>query len=138
MDLAKRRKGISFIEVMVTVCVLAFGLSAIYQAFFVSLDYLNHATYRSYALIFLNNKVALIQHHYDATNTIDMNQGDHLAEVFIKGGKFRYNSEITSTSFRSMPGLRQLDIKVFWRERKRVKQITRSVYVYSKFDAKEL
>jgi Tfp pilus assembly protein PilE len=137
MNVMKRRCGLSFIEVMVTVCILAFGLSAIYQAFFVSLDYLNHATYRTYALNFLNNKVALIQQHYQLTNTLDVRQGDHLAEIFIKGRKFRFNSEIVSTSLPSMPGLRQLDIKVLWQERKRLKQITRSVYIYKKFDAKE-
>ena len=61
MILKRTKKGFSFIEVMVATAILSAGIVAIFQSFFLSMNYLNHLTYRIHALSLIENQIVRIK-----------------------------------------------------------------------------
>src|SRR3989338_11171657 len=66
----KRNRGVSFVEVMVAAAILSFGIVMLYRAFFVSLNYVNHITYRLYAMNILDNKISMLQKTFEVSKII--------------------------------------------------------------------
>ncbi|MDP8265936.1 MAG: hypothetical protein P9M07_03215 [Candidatus Aceula meridiana] len=125
----KKRCGISFVEVMTTVVVLSFGLVGIYRAFFTSLDYLNHASYRLHAANFLHNKIELIQRNFQMSNTTNLKDGRDVYPVLINNRKVDFDYESSVENVGSLDGIYKLNVSVSWREGKRDIRISRSVYI---------
>jgi len=126
----QKKKGFSFIEVMATACVLAFGLVAIYQAFFTSLNYLNHMTYRLHAMVLLDNKIEMIQKQLELKDQINVGHVNDLYSARINNRDIDYEYEMSIEDIENIDGVYQLSLAVKWVESAREIRISKTVYIF--------
>lgn len=126
----RKKNGFSFIEVMVTVCVLAFGLVGVYQAFFTSLNYIDHMTYRIHAMTLLDNQIEMLQKQLELKGELYVGNLKDLYLVKINNRPINYIYEIALKDLEDSPNVYQLDLSIKWKERARNIRISRSVYIF--------
>ncbi|MBF0594380.1 MAG: prepilin-type N-terminal cleavage/methylation domain-containing protein [Candidatus Omnitrophica bacterium] len=120
------RRGISFIEVMVTAVILSVGLVAIYRAFFISVDYLDHLSRRLCALNLIDVRVADIERDFRTLNNVDV--GALNETVTLNGHPVDYAYHVQLKPVGQLLSVFQLDIALSWQERGREISIARSAY----------
>jgi len=133
----QEKKGFSFIEVMATACVLAFGLVAIYQAFFTSLDYLDHMTYRVHAMILIDNKIEMIQEQLESQGRINLESLDELYSARINNRDINYEYEMSVREIEDVDDVYQINLLIKWKERNRAIKVSRTVYIFESNTTKE-
>lgn len=116
---------------MTTAAFLSFGLVGVYRAFFTSLNYLNHVSYRLHVANFLNNKIELIQENFQINNTINLNDGKDFSPVIINNRKIDFDYEGSVENVGKLNGIYKLNVSVSWREGQRDVRISRSVYIFN-------
>ena len=123
------KQGFSFFEVMVAIAVLSAGLILIYNAFFISVNYTNHLTYRLQADILLDEKIAGLKQLLQDQTVLPLTLTEEVERVKIhnKPVDFQYTFDLHSVE--NLPGLFLLDISVSWRENSRRIQLSRSIYI---------
>ena len=125
----KRKNGFTFIEVMVTVMILATGIVMIYKVFLSSLDHQRYLIHRLYANNVLDQKIEEMQRLFKEKGEESLQQIETVENVFLR------NKEIAFTTivlFENVPGLKnilQMDVGVSWPERGRPIHLARSVYI---------
>ncbi len=120
------RRGISFIEVMVTAVILSAGLVAVYRSFFIGVDYLNHLACRLCALDLIESRVAAIERDFRALNNVDVGSMDET--VFLNGRPVDFKYSIRLQPVGQLLSVFQLDIELSWVERGKRIDIARSAY----------
>ena len=133
----QKKKGFSFIEVMATACVLAFGLVAIYQAFFTSLNYLNHMTHRLHAMTLLDNRIEMIQKQFELKGQINLGYLKDLYRVQINNRDIDYKYEMSIEDIKDVDGIYQLNLAIMWTESTREIKISKTVYIFDLGKIKE-
>jgi prepilin-type N-terminal cleavage/methylation domain-containing protein len=127
-----KKKGLSFIEVLVTVAILGSGIVMIYKAFFVSLDYMNHLTYRLHANILLDNKINELQREYKGTDEITFSVNDAKVEVMVNNKPVDYIFGLSYRKLDNISDLLEVKLRLSWVERNRRLVLSRSA-VLSKY-----
>ena len=56
-----KKRGFTFIEIMVTLIILTSGITMIFKSFLISLDRINYLTTRMYASVQIDNRISEIQ-----------------------------------------------------------------------------
>ncbi len=122
------KKAFTFIEIMVTVLILSFGLLAVYRTFMLTLDQMTRITNRLYANTIIDNRVALIERKYRLYNTFDLDMNyKESVDVGYKIIDFKQN--IAFSQVENLPDLFKLDIDLNWKERDRDFSVSRSAYI---------
>lgn len=124
--LGRRPRGLTFIEVMVTAVVLSVGLVAIYRAFFIGLDQLNHLSYRLYALNLLEQKIAVVEKDFRSLKDFDI--GPLAETVVINNHPVDFQYAITLVPVENLLSVFRLDIGLSWSEKGRSVSVARSAY----------
>ena len=129
--IGNKKKGFTFVEVMVAIMILTTGIVAIYKTFLLSLDQQNYLTHRLYASNLLDKKIfemeRLFQEKGIAALKEDLTENvvvDNKNLVFQVKTFFRAPLEIPD-----LEDVLQIDIGVFWPEHGRVVRLTRAAYV---------
>ena len=122
----KGRRGITFIEVMVTAVILSAGLVAIYRSFFIGVDYLDHLARRLCALDLIESRVADIERDFRVLNNVDVGPLDVTVALNGRPVDFKYNIQLKPVG--QLLSVFQLDIVLSWIERGRSVEIARSAY----------
>ena len=122
-------RGVSFIEVMVTLAVLSGGLVMIYRALFLSVDYAAHLNMRLQAQMLLSNRMEEMQKGYQVHGAVPV----QFAEDTISA-RFREKRKdlALGSHYQSVEGLDQLihvDLLLSWGERNRTISLPRSAYI---------
>lgn len=125
----KNNKGFSFIEIMTTVAVLALGIVSIYQAFFKSLAYMNHMTYRLHALNVLVNKIEMIQKEFEVTGEIVLADAGPLVSI-IHGQRVEFQQRVDLVNVNQKKHLYEIHVILSWSESGRQITLSRSCYIY--------
>lgn len=120
------RRGITFIEVMVTAVILSAGLVALYRSFFIGVDYLNHLSRRLCALDLMESRVADIERNFRALKDIDV--GALEQTVVLNGQPVAFKYRVHLKPVGGLLSVFQLDIVLSWVERGRVVEIARTAY----------
>jgi hypothetical protein len=123
------RRGITFIEVMVTAVILSAGLAAIYRSFFIGVDYLDHLSHRLCALNLMEIRVAGIERDFRALNNVDV--GPLNETVLLNGRPVDFSFNIQLKPVGNLLSIFELEIMLSWKERHRVISIARSAYFSS-------
>ena len=123
------KQGFTFIELMVTLAVLSFGIVMVYKAFFASLDQINYLNHRLYATIFLDNQLTEMQRAYKSSKTVPMNfASTESVEIGYKTIDFKPTKVMTPVE--DIPFLFQVDLSVSWTEKgDRTITLSRSAYI---------
>lgn len=120
------RRGFSFIEVMVTVVILSAGLVAIYRAFFIGVNYLDHLACRLCALDLVDARVAVIERSFRANQDVEV--GPLTQNVLLNGRPVVFQYDIRLKPVGKLLSVFQLDIDLTWQERGRAITVSRSAY----------
>ena len=119
-------RGITFIEVMVTVVILSAGLVAIYRSFFIGLDYLQHLSCRLYALNLMESKIASAEQNFRSLKDFDIGPLTDTAVINNHPVEFRFTVNLVPVG--NLLSVFKLDIAISWEERQRVVTVSRSAY----------
>ena len=121
-------KGFSFFEIMVTVSILAVGIIVIYQAFFVSMNYINRLTIRLYADWLLDRKIADLQYYFKKTGELPSvkNEKDTVI-VNNKTVDFQYAMSLKGSN--EIENIYELNMLISWFEQDRAFKLSRAAYL---------
>ena len=129
-DLRRNRKrGFSFLEVMVAMMVLSGGLVLIYKSFFIALDYTNHLTCRLQADVLLDEKISELNRILQDQNQLTLVPPLAVDRVIIANKPIVFQYTLDFHSIENLPGLFLLDISIIWREGNRRIELSREVYL---------
>ncbi|MFH1360028.1 MAG: prepilin-type N-terminal cleavage/methylation domain-containing protein [Candidatus Omnitrophota bacterium] len=128
--------GVTFVEVMVTMAILSFGLVLLYKAFFVSLDAMNHLTHRLYALALIDNRIAFMQKVFEEKGDIPLQMQQPVDRVLFDQRPVDFRTQTDVRSVENLNNVYQLDIALFWQERGRDIRISRTTYI-GKHDSRQ-
>ncbi len=123
------RKGISFVEVMITVLVLVSGFTGVYQAYLKSLNDLDYLTTRLYAGFLLDQKIDMLQEYFLTVEEIP----PHLTrtmETVNMGRKERlveFDAQLKPVG--SLPNLLEVVLKATWLQNNRRVSVSRQAYL---------
>ena len=123
------KRGFTFFEVMVTVAIIAFGITFIYQSFFMSLNYINHLTYRLYGNILLDNKVNEFQENYYLTGSSDNLNAGETKKVTIYNRPLEYTFGVEFRDVAQLKDILFVHLNIFWDEGNKRIQLSRQAYL---------
>jgi len=120
-----KRQGFTLIEVMVTVAILSFGILAIFESFFISLDAFSYYSNYLDAQGWINEKIWQIQDQLIKTGSLIA--GDDSGFFSVKNRNFNWATSISPID--EEYGLYKLGVSLFWREGSRERFVYRGAYV---------
>ena len=122
----RRKRGLTFIEVMITAIVLAGGLVAIYRAFFIGLDPLDHLSYRLCAINLIEKKIAFVEKDFRSLKDFDI--GPLTESVVVNNRPIEFRYAINLQPIGELLSVFHLDIVLSWQEKGHPMSISRSAY----------
>ena len=122
-------RGFTFVEMMMALVILSTGIISIYRAFFVSLDIINHISYRLEGLHLLNEKIAQIERDvaFDKQIPFGSKKDIDIKTINGKNVNFEYNLDLKSVE--NIERLAELTLTLKWTEHGRQVQINRTLYL---------
>ena len=123
---SNKTRGITFIEVMLTVVILSVGLVGLYRSFFSAVNYLDHLSARLYALNLMESRIATIERDFRSLKDFDIGPLQEDAVINNRPVTFQYTVNFKSVG--TLLSVFELDIVLSWEERGRVVSISRSAY----------
>ena len=115
--------------VMVSVVILATGITAVYQAYMKSLDYLNYFHTRLYATFLLDNRLSEIQKEIAMTGEVSRQLLESKEHSRIANREMDFEFSSNFKSVEPLPNLFQVDMFLAWIENDRKVQMSRSAYI---------
>lgn len=112
-----------------TISILSVGMLTIYRAFFLSLNYLNHMTYRLYANVLLDNKIVQLERRLRTHKEIPTAMDNEVQSIRVKDKVVDFEYTINFNPQDPLSNLYQLDLSILWKEGSRSVRLFRSVYV---------
>jgi prepilin-type N-terminal cleavage/methylation domain-containing protein len=127
----KKKNGFTFLEVMVTVAILAIGLVMIYKAFLLSLDHQNYLIHRLYANVLMDQKIGETRFFLQEKGAValEKEKKEKVEHVVINNRDIPFT---IARFFQKVPGIEnflQMDIGISWFEHGRPIHLTRSLYI---------
>jgi len=124
-----RKRGFSFVEVMVALAILSGGIVLIYKSFLISFEYIHHLSCRSYAMTILDNKINDLQQIFAAKKEIPFQQNSVGESAMINNRLVYFRYQLDFKVVGNLKNIYQLDIALDWDEGSRHKKFTRQVYI---------
>jgi prepilin-type N-terminal cleavage/methylation domain-containing protein len=125
-----RSKGFTLIEIMVTVAILSFGILAIYESFFISLDTYNYYADYLNAQSWIGEKIWELQNQLMQKDAQVTQEDQGTFSIINKN--FNWNTRVETIDEES--GVYRLNISLFWKEGSKDKYIYRVAYAVRQFD----
>lgn len=119
-------RGVTFIEVMLTVVILSVGLTALYRSFFSAVNHLDHLSTRLYALNLMENRIAAIEKDFRSLEDFDIGPLEQEVLIDHRPVLFRYAVDFRPVG--TLLSIFELDIVLSWEERGRVVSLARTAY----------
>ena len=123
-----KKNGFTFVEVLVALSIISFGLVAIIQSFLISIDRMNYLTNRLYAMISLDDRIENIERMLKVHNALpfDADKSD-VMRVGAKDVSFFHRVDIREID--NLSDIFQIDLVVSWEEINGKKSISGATYV---------
>jgi prepilin-type N-terminal cleavage/methylation domain-containing protein len=120
------KRGLSFLEVMVTAVILSVGMVAIYRSFFITMDHLQYLSCRLYANNLIETKIAHAEKDFRDLQDFDIGSMTEEVEIGNKEVVFSYTMDLKPVG--TLLSVFQLDITLSWEDRGRTVSISRAAY----------
>ncbi len=117
-------KGFTLIEIMVAVAILAFGITAVYRSFFVSLDVLDYYSNYLFAQGWLNDKVWDLQDRLMRSEAVTT--GDKVGAFMNENKDFIWRTSVNPVD--ENYGAYRLDLTLSWMQGNREINVYRGAY----------
>ncbi len=122
----KVARGITFIEVMLTVVVLSVGLVAMYRSFFSAINYLDHLSSRLYAHNLLESRIATVERDFRSLKDVDI--GALSEEALINNRTVTFHYAVNLKPVGTLLSVFELEITLSWQEHGRTVSLSRTAY----------
>ena len=132
----KKQHGFSFIEVLMSIAVLYFGIVFIFKAFFISLDSLRYLNHRFYASIQLESRLAMMQRRLDITKSFPLGERRDTRIVILGGETIAFEHLLKAERVNNKKNLYEANLSVSWKDGNRDRKISRSSFLLAYGDAK--
>ncbi len=124
------RRALTFVEVCVTLVVLAGGIVCVYRAFFACLDYTHHLSCRLFAFHYSESKLSHIQWLSDAkSDDKGLDQDETRVRIDNKVTVFQWQGQKMGGDGQS--GVARYKGTVRWNEGAKQSQLTRDILIKS-------
>lgn len=120
-------KGFTLIEIMVTVAILSFGIVAIYEAFFISVDTYGYYTRYLNTQDWINEKIS--EQEYVLMETQALAPGQTAGQLTRQHKTFDWTMQVALIE--EDQGLYAVEVRLFWQEGRRTVDISRTAYLMS-------
>lgn len=124
-----KRRGFTFVEIMVTITILSTGIVMIYKAFLISLDQQNYLVHRLYANNLLDQKIAELGRLFQERGKDALKKEGLVEDVVIHNKQVPFEIKTFFEDFADLPDLLELNVGVFWSEHGRPVRLTRVAYI---------
>ena len=124
----KQRLGVTFIEIMVTLCIFSFGFVAIFKTFFTSLDRIERITQHIYANILLDNRISEIERILRAYQALPL-EGNRSNHVEIGFKRIDFKEDLKISAVEDYTDVFQVDLKLSWNDDGQTYHMSRSAYI---------
>ncbi len=119
-------RGITFIEVMLTVVVLSIGLVAMYRSFFSAINYLDHLSTRFCAHNLMETRIATIERDFRTLKDFDIGVLSEDAIINHRPVTFHYSVNLKPVG--TLLSVFELEIVLSWHEHGRELTLSRTAY----------
>ena len=121
------------IEIMVTVAILSFGILAIYESFFISLDTYSYYTNYLNAQAWVSEKIWELEDQLISVYNPMVEDQNGSFTVMNK----TFNWSVAVNPIDETNGVYRLDVSLFWKEGPRERFISRTVYTLREIQKEE-
>lgn len=118
------RKGFTLIEIMATVAILSFGILAIFESFFISMDAFGYYANYLNAHWWINEKIWELEDRLMETEYLMIKDEGGSFNTLNKN--FRWSTSVNPIDEEN--GVYKLDVSVYWHEGKRERFVYRGTY----------
>ncbi len=122
-------RALTFMELLVTVTILATGMVMIYKAMLLSLDYQDYLTQRLYGANLLENKIAVIQRDFQYEKTMSFSSKGEFQGAVLNNKRMAYQFSYVLSNIGTLKNLFQLDVILSWMDHGRSFSLTKSIYI---------
>lgn len=124
----RHRGGFTLVEILVTLIILSVGIVAIFKTYLISLDQINHLTYRLYATTILDNQISSVERMLRAYQVLPL-ELTHEEEVNLGHKTILFEQELNIGQVDEYLDVFQIEVTLKWMENDRPKQLSRSAYI---------
>lgn len=121
-------RGLSFIEVMVTLAILSFGLVMILKSFNASINHLIHVNHRFRVTHILDNRLSEIQRSLRARKMLPVSPSQ-LESYPLQSQDNPYQERFQISAVDNYIDIFELDYTIQWAERGSNKRLSRTAYI---------
>jgi len=123
-----RKEGFTLIEILVTMTILSVGIVAIFKTYLISLDQINHLTYRLYATTILDNRISTTERMLRAFQALPIDL-QHTEKVDLGHKTVNFEQELNISKVEDFLNVFEIDVTLKWMENDHQKQLSRSGYI---------
>jgi len=120
-----KKKGFTLVEVVMTGAILAFGIVAIYEALFVSVDTYSYYTHYLNTQDWISEKIWKVQSKLINSGTVD---AGHTSGQIVRDHK-TYDWNMVVNIVDETQGLYQVKVTLSWNEGRKKVNTTRATYL---------
>ena len=121
-------KAFTFVEVMVTISILSFGLVMIYSSLLASLDRMDYLTHRLYAHHVLENRIASVERILRSYKALPF-ELDQKEIINVDNKEMALNLETMINQVDNFLDTFELNVSVNWTQHNREIHLRRSAYI---------
>lgn len=125
LNMFYQQRGLTLLEVLVTVIILSMGITGIYRALLFAVDMLDHITNRLYAHILLDNKLVVLQQMFLDNQDIFSLQ-NHVDSIDINNRRRTFQYVFSVQGVEHVNDLYTVAVRVHWQERNKQVGISRT------------
>ena len=125
----RAQRGFTLFEILVATVVLAVGITGIYQAFFLSMNQLNHLTSRLYANILMDNQLTQLQQKFAFEGAIAFGQDVKQEQVTLGNKEIQYAHTVSFQSLEALEDIVEANCRYFWKEGTHERKLSQAAYL---------
>jgi prepilin-type N-terminal cleavage/methylation domain-containing protein len=122
------KKGLTFVEVMVTLVILSVGIVGIFKSYLISLDRITFLTSRIYAGNIIDNRLSKIERMLRIYQTLPLTFNDTI-KVNVGHKNILYYPEVKIKSVKEFTDVFQIDFSLKWTEAGKERFLSRSMFI---------
>ena len=106
------QRGLTFLELMITIVILSGGICAIYKGLIASLDYQSQLSSRLYAMNLMDHEIALLEKKYESTGEFPASENGKVVEAPLDYRNIPFQFTMQAAPFMNLDGLLQTEISL--------------------------
>lgn len=125
----RNNRGYTFLELMVTVSILAIGIVGVYKVLLASLDYQMQLSCRLYAANLIEHEIALIENKFRATGQFPIQENGKVIEAFLDRRTIVFQLSLLPAGVENeIAGLIPVEVVLSWADQGRTINLKRALY----------